>query len=401
MSDVMLIVQKMVDVGWHLSMDTDDLNLLVRKLIVISLRYVRKEELWDGLFSTSERSHVDWSLLKEGFNALGEVFFWLPVLERCGWGECFEKKSNAPLRFMKQCLRRAGLDTANHDLACRLMLLHLLEGIPVLYAFEMLLCRHYSRNMHAGSAILLANLSDKLYTPEEYSEAVTEIVQGMQVDVEDFEKMVRVLEDQRKMSKEAALKQVEYLISSGRPRLRDLVQQSTQQKLALDVRLGTWETYTAFCQLHQFPNIMNDVTKQKLYFLASQTRWEWQGYVNRVVGHHGEVGAKVGAYPVSRPDPPVIHSVIQRLSVNGRAPFGGLLEFKKRCFINFPVCQFTAMNLTQFLRLYVCIYQSEGLWKELWRMQGALFSPQVMKDCEAFVASRPFASEDFFSFFCG
>ena len=51
--------------------------------------------------------------------------------------------------------------------------------------------------------------------------------------------------------------------------------------------------------------------------------------------------------------------------------------------------------------LYVCAYQPPAHWKDLWKMQVNLLSPQIIKDCESYAASVPFAAEPFMHLLCG
>lgn len=186
----------------------------------------------------------------------------------------------------------------------------------------------------------------------------------------------------------------------GRPRLRDRVDNSEEHKLRLDTRLGTWESYQGWCQLHQFPNVLSESVKDRLYFLASQTTWEWRPFVSCVLSHHGDLAEKITQYPVTRPDIRVICRCIDTLSMNGTPPFPEMTAFKVKCFRSFPVSHTQRMNLTQILRLYVCIYQNHHYWKELWKQQLSLLSPQIIKDCETFAATVPFAAEPVMKLLC-
>ncbi len=51
------------------------------------------------------------------------------------------------------------------------------------------------------------------------------------------------------------------------------------------------------------------------------------------------------------------------------------------------------MTLTQTLRLYVAAYQAPNVWKDVWKAQVGVLSPQIVRDCEAFVEANAFAAE--------
>ena len=79
--------------------------------------------------------------------------------------------------------------------------------------------------------------------------------------------------------------------------------------------------------------------------------------------------------------------------MDGRPPFPEMMAFKARCFASFPVVYTQRLTLTQILRLYVSAYQSQTVWKDIWKNQIGIISPQIVRDCEAFVSANPFAGE--------
>lgn len=86
--------------------------------------------------------------------------------------------------------------------------------------------------------------------------------------------------------------------------------------------------------------------------------------------------------------------------MDGTAPFRELTEFKNSCFKSFPVSHTHRMTLSDALRLYACAYQPAAIWKDLWKLQLSLMSPQISKDVEAFVQRVPFADGAFASLMC-
>jgi hypothetical protein len=58
------------------------------------------------------------------------------------------------------------------------------------------------------------------------------------------------------------------------------------------------------------------------------------------------------------------------------------------------------MNLSEALRLYACAYQPAHCWRDLWKLQLSLMSPQIAKDVEAFAQRVPFADAAFVSLLC-
>jgi hypothetical protein len=400
MSHLTLLADTMVAAGQQYSLDQRNLRDLCAKMAILSFKYVDRQSLWARVFPDA---FVDWSLVKPGLNTLGDLHMWVPLLELCSW-EGVEKheSSHPPLANMRRALRTASLDPGSWDLACQLLVLQLLHGVPSLQAFQVMTCRSLKRDTHTQCALLLAALSDTPHTPQA-CEAALAVVLGpcLRVDTPSLESHLRASQARRDSISAALRSQQSGACHQGRPRLRDRAAPTDEQKVRLDSAHGTWESYVGFCQLHQFPNVLSETVKSRLYFLAAQTSWEWRPHVQSVLRHDGDLCERVGQFPVSRPDLRVMHQCIDGLRMDGSPPFQEMTDFKNRCFRSFPVSLSQRMNLTQVLRLYVCAYQPPAHWKDLWKMQVNLLSPLIIKDCEAYAASVPFAAGAFMQLLCG
>lgn len=115
--------------------------------------------------------------------------------------------------------------------------------------------------------------------------------------------------------------------------------------------MDTWESYTGFCYKHQFPPTLSERIKSRLYFLASQTRWDWRRHVDGVLPSSGQLLDKVKAHPITQPDLPVILRVLESLSMDGSPPFAQMTAFQTSCFQCFPVTHLQRMTLSQVLEL--------------------------------------------------
>jgi hypothetical protein len=147
-----------------------------------------------------------------------------------------------------------------------------------------------------------------------------------------------------------SLKLSRMTVIQGRPRLRDLVSRelkTEERKAQVDTLLETWESYTGFCYKHQFPPTLSERIKSRLYFLASQSRWDWPKFVAQVLPAGGPILDKVVAHPITQPDLPVILRVLEALSMDGSAPFAQMTEFRRECFQSFPVTHVQRMTLSQ------------------------------------------------------
>lgn len=304
-----LLTDIMLASGKKFSLDTRNLRDLCVKMCVLSFKYVDRRSLWDRLFPDH---FADWPLIAKhhNLNALGDLLVWIPLLELCAWDNIErQEQCHAPIQNMRRAMRAAGIDVGGSTLLCQLMVLHMLQGIPSLQAFQMMTCRSLSRDTTAVCAQLLAALSDSPQTPEACEESLAAILGDcLRVNTAPLESQKKAAEFRRE-SLSASLRQKTITACSGRPRLRDRATPTAEQKVRLDTAHGTWESYTGFCQLHQFPNVLSENVKARLYFLASQQTWDWRPHVSTVLRHDGEVCSKLQKFPVSRPDLGLLHQV--------------------------------------------------------------------------------------------
>lgn len=303
-----LLTGTMVKEGGDLSLDTRNLRDLCVKMMLLSFKYVDRQKLWAKVFPDA---FVDWSRVKQQLNTIGDLLLWIPLLELCEWEpvDAHEAK-HAPVSNMRRAMRSAGIDVGGSTLLCQLMVLHMLQGIPSLQAFQMMTCRALSRDTSQACALLLAALSDNPQTPDACADALAAILGDcLKINTVQLESHRKAL-DSRREGLSAALRQKTLTATSGRPRLRDRATPTEEQKIRMDTAHGTWESYVGFCQLHQFPNVLSENVKARLYFLAAQQTWEWRPHVQSVLRHDGEVADKVRKYPVSKPDLGVLHQVV-------------------------------------------------------------------------------------------
>ena len=397
-----LVVDTMVSVGQKLSMDTRCMRALAIKVVILSFKYIDRRALWDVVFPAEDgvqEAFVDWDLVGQPLNALGDLHLWLPLLDLFTWEGLDGPEFGPPLLVsMRAALRGAGLDVGGSQLPCQLLVLHMLSGIPSLQAFQMVTCRVLKRDTQQSSALLLACLGDSPHSPAAY-EALFALLLGpcLSIDVARLEGHLRASQA-RRVELSAALRVKQLGACVGRPRLSSRATPTGEQKVRMDAAHGTWESFAGFCRLHQFPNVLSETVKHKLYFLAAQAGWDWRPRVVDVLQYEG-MCARIGEYPVSHPDLDVLHLCIETLSMDGRPPFQQMTDFRAACFRNFPVSVVHRMTLTQALRLYVCAYQAPPIWKELWKMQLCVLSSHIIKDCEAFVEQHPFAIAPFMAHF--
>ena len=374
------VVQCMLTAGKKYSISTNDLRVLLLKLVVLSVKYVSKQGLWAARFEATD--YVDWDLVEsqpQKRNILGGCKEWMGLLSFCNWEQLIKHESMiqtqlAPLQMLRRHIRESNLDTGDKDawtVTCKIFLLMLVQGLPSLHALENLTCSVFRRDTQSGCMALLAKQvnsrgyfmvyfsnrtdffvcvqAEHLFTPQQYEATLQFVLDKCDIDVASLDQIHTLiqatLEDRR-----LSLKLSRMTVIQGRPRLRDLVSRelkTEERKAQVDTLLETWESYTGFCYKHQFPPTLSERIKSRLYFLASQSRWDWPKFVAQVLPAGGPILDKVVAHPITQPDLPVILRVLEALSMDGSAPFAQMTEFRRECFQSFPVTHVQRMTLSQ------------------------------------------------------
>ena len=394
------LVLRLIQFSDQYNVNQKDTASLPVKALILSLKYVNRRALFSALYPYD---FADWDLVERTANAtLGDAETWLTLLSLLDWPQLTEKHKaeietqHAPLALIKAALKAHGLDSPGWSTACRVLILQLIQGLQCMHAIELLTTRMLSRNTHESTMKLLAGLFDTKHLPEDYLKTLSFILSPdhLRTDEAVLTQTLAIINAQREEHKlNMKLRSIQMV--ALRPRLRDRLKTSLltdQRKEQVDSQSGTWDSYTGFCHTHRFPNTLSDRIKRQLYFLAAQTRWDWGQHVTCLI-ENADIEQRVRQRPVLQADCGILHWVIENLSMDGRAPFKEMMAFKGRCFASFPVVHVQRMTLTQILRLYVAAYQAPNVWKDVWKAQIEVLSPQIVRDCETFVEANAFAAE--------
>lgn len=380
-----------------------DVPALPVKALILSLKYIDKRSLFSILYP---EEFADWDLaermLANTHNALGDAETWLCLLGLLDWPHLTDKHrvdielKHKPLAIIKSNLKAHNLDTPGWATACRVLILQMIQGLQSMHAIELLTSRMLCKNTRENTMKLLAGLYDTKHTPDDYLTTLSHILSPkcMTVDEQALSQTLTTIQSQREEHK-MNIKLRNMQMVALRPRLRDKLKASLlaeQHKEQMDSKTGTWESFTGYCHTHRFPNTLSDKIKRQLYFLAAQTRWDWTKHVNRLI-ESKEIEERVKQLPVQQADVAILNWVIDNMSMDGRPPFKEMMAFKARCFVSFPMVHVQQMTLTQVLRLYIAAYQPQNVWKDIWKAQIGMLSPQIIRDCEAFVDMNEFAVE--------
>lgn len=393
------LVLRLTKIAEQYNLDKQELSSLLIKTIVLSLKYVDRRALYTELFPSH---YADWNLIEttlRSTNALGDTEPWLTLLNQIEWPSLSDKDidhTNPILSQIKSALKSNNIDQPGWTVACRILILQLIQGLQSMHAIELLTSRTLQRNTRDNTMKFLASLYDQKHLPTEYYSTLLFVLNTshLVINTQALSQTLSILTAQREEHM-VTMKLKNIQLVSLRPRLRDRLKTSLlteQNKERVDGQLGTWDSYTGYCHTHRFPNNLSDRVKRQLYFLSSQTTWNWRAYVHKFI-QHTDLQEKIQQHPVTQPDVQVLAGVIEGISMDGRPPFPEMMLFKARCFSSFPVVYVQKMTLTQILRLYLAAYQPPSIWKDIWKTLIGIMSPQISRDLETFTSQTPFASD--------
>lgn len=397
------LVLRLMQFSDQYNVNQKDVAALPVKALILSLKYIDKQSLFATLFPDE---FADWELAERTLgathNALGDAETWLCLLSLLDWPHLTEKHrvdielKHKPLAVIKTNLKAHNLDAPGWATACRVLILQMIQGLQSMHAIELLTSRMLCKSTRENTMKLLAALYDTKHTPADYLSTLSHILSPACMTVNELvlSQTLSTIQSQREEHK-MNIKLRNMQMVALRPRLRDKLKASLlaeQHKEQMDSKTGTWESFTGYCHTHRFPNTLSDKIKRQLYFLAAQTRWDWTRHVNRLI-ESKEIEERVKQLPVQQADVAILNWVIDNMSMDGRPPFKEMMAFKARCFVSFPMVHVQQMTLTQVLRLYISAYQPQNAWKDIWKAQIGMLSPQIIRDCEAFVDSNAFSVE--------
>lgn len=305
-------VETVLVVAQKYSIDVRDIGAVLKKLVVLSVKFVSQQRVWQECFA---EDYVDWDLLSTTMGAtrglLPGVADWLTLLDFCQWDELCKHEStmqvNQPIlhglrAHMKACALDTGGDKA-WTLVAKAFILLLIKGLPSQHSIESLTCRAFKTDTHEACTQLLARQAEHLFAPADYEAALVWLLGACVTggrELQQVRAQCQAMQEERRLN----LKQSRIVVFQGRPRLRDRVAtvfKTEERKAQVDVLLSTWESFQGFSYLHQFPVTLSSRVREVLYFMASQTRWDWRAHLPRVLPSAGPLLTKVASHPVTQP----------------------------------------------------------------------------------------------------
>jgi hypothetical protein len=154
----------MLAVGKKYSFDVSDLRALPLRVVVLSVKFLSREALWNARFGGDGFVHWELVNMLGSKNVLGGVAEWLGLLSFCQWDDLHRCEgeigsAHPMLAVLRRSMRECNLDTGGTDawtLVCKVFVLMLVQGLPSLHALEVLTCAQFKKDTHKGCIELLA-----------------------------------------------------------------------------------------------------------------------------------------------------------------------------------------------------------------------------------------------------
>lgn len=159
------LVGAVLVVAQRYNIDVQDLGATMRKLIVLSVKYVSQREIWGECFG---EDYVDWELVQttvgQTRGLLPCVAEWLGLLAYMSWDDLHKHEATIPVNFpvlqvMRSHMRECSLDTGGEaawTLVCKALILYLLKGLPTQHALELLTCEAFRTSTRDACMQLMA-----------------------------------------------------------------------------------------------------------------------------------------------------------------------------------------------------------------------------------------------------
>ena len=355
----------------------------VRKYFLAYQRNILHKGAFTALFeSDGTASYINWDYIERNIPRL-ECSHWIALFRYIDFSTVPRDKS--VLQNIERHLKTLGLES--HNLTCQVFLLKNTNFVSSQLGVERLLCECEIPDAYTKSLQFFAMSADAAFDLTETTAVFCHIMKKCVIDAAELEKQVQFVNlREEELSTSFRVKQIRMV--GGRPRLRSkLTDIQRETRSVFDMY-----TFISWGQAIRFPNVFSLHTKHKLYFLMSQTHIPEPINHVHAITRDGYVCTALKSAFVQKPEHDILHKVITSMKLV-EEPFKELQDFRCECMNAFPVIQLNSMRLNDMLHLYVCAYQNQAVWKDIWKQLIPLLSHQVIRDVEAFTQRRPFNYE--------
>lgn len=364
------------------NIDIKQIGDSLKKYLLAYQRNILSKPAFGTLFSenAANTQFINWEYVERNLPKLDSLH-WISVYRYFKFDDVPRAKSE--LRMIQTHLVDIGVDM---DLACQVFLIKNTNYIASQYSIERLFSEHKVNDAYNKSLQFFARSADSAFDIKETTALFCHIMNTAVIDEPELEKQIQFLK--LKEDEMVSNFRVKQLRATGRrPKLRSkLLTMQKESRSVFDM-----DTFLSWCQCIRFPSVFSLQTKHKLYFLMSQSLQHVEKPHDHVhtITRDGFVCTALASAAVQNPEADILHRVITSLRLV-EEPFKELQDFRSECMGAFPATQLNSMKLNDLLHMYVCAYQNNLVWKDIWKQLIPLLSHQVIRDVEAFTNRRRF-----------
>jgi len=369
------------------SVDTKKLSNNIKSIILLFQKNVDVREAYRQIFATDP--FLDWAQTDQikTLKLYKDTSAWITLLQyvdfitdEINW-KMFVQKHKIFAHFQAS-LASARLELPQNHMIHLFLLLNT-TNLQALNATEMFFSILYNKAVKTEALAFFSVWADVPFDKSDRTNAVTALLKDFtMVRHEEFHNEIELLHNKESRLTQI-FKQKHLQASNLRPKLRSKLKQRTAQSNALT----TLDTFKTWCDAIRFPNVFSMINKKRLYYTMSQTRIDRETYVRKFVQEQ-ELAATLLQYQVKLPDTDVITDTIAHTRITSE-PFAELHLFRERCFNSFSMQQTAKLRLNDLLHLYMAAYQSDCVWKTVWKSLFPVLSIQIIRDVESFVQAHP------------
>lgn len=281
-----------------------------------------------------------------------------------------------------QSLQQSKLDMKPLDIA-RLFLLLNIVNLQAMVVVEMFFSMIFNKSVQKEALVFFSILANIPFDKTDRTDAIVDLLKNcLYVDCKSLFTEIEIHKN-RESKLQQIFKQKHIQATTLRPRLRSKIKQDMLSGSAL----ATLDSFKSWSDIIRFPNIFSLSQKKRLYFVMSQTNFDTEKYIHKYVQEE-DLAPVILKYQVKTPDVDILTDSILQSKITSE-PFSELHQFRNYCFSCFSVQQKSMLRLNDLLHLYIAAYQTNVVWKNVWKMVFPVLSIQIIKDVENFVSEKP------------
>ena len=350
----------------------------VRKYLLAYQRNILHRGAFTALFG---EAFMNWDYIERNLPRL-DCTHWIAIFKFIDFSKV-PRTNKSALQSIDRYLSLLKLDGL--DIACQVFLLKNTNFITAQLGVERLLCEHEVDDAYSKSLQFFALSADSAFDVTEMTAVFCHIMQECTVNEAELERQIQFV-NLREEELASSFKMKQIRMVGGRPRLRSKLAAIKQESVSAVMKKDDFESWG---RAIGFPSVFSLHMKRRLYFLMSQVHAVDPLEHIHTITRDGYVCNALSNAAVLKPEVDILYKVIVAMKLTDE-PFRELHDFRCECLGAFPVTRLNSMLLNDLLHMYICAYQNQAVWKDVWKLLVPLLSHQVIRDVETFVHKRPF-----------